>query len=164
MSGSKLVFSLTAIPPRFSMLGPALESLCAQSVKADESGLFVPEQDQRFSDWDGSLPTVPNGVQIHRVKTDLGPATKILPASQKFKDQDCLILFCDDDRDYPSHWATTFLDAHQTHPEAAICIRGLGADGIAGTTPKRKLQPRAKVRHPRNTDPEYRQGRRRHSG
>ncbi|MCP3969256.1 MAG: glycosyltransferase family 2 protein [Rhodobacteraceae bacterium] len=138
-----LIVSLSSIPPRFSRIGPTLDSLLGQSVRPERIVLNIPASYRRFPDWDGTLPQVPQGVEIRRTGTDLGPATKVLPTARAYQGQTAEILFCDDDRIYGSDWAAGFLAARRDYPDAAIALRGLSAAGLAGTCPSRTLQPRA---------------------
>lgn len=149
-----LVISLSSIPPRFDKLGPTLHSLLEQTARADRICLFIPEYYVRFPDWDGTLPEVPDGVEICRTEADFGPATKILPLARACRGQDCDILFVDDDRIYTPGWAETMLAAKAEHPDCCIATRGLMADGIAGTSPERALQPKPVIR-PESRDPQY---------
>ena len=114
------IISLTAIPPRFAGLGPTLESLAAQG--ADQVRLHIPRAYRRFPDWDGSLPAVPAGVQIIRCDTDLGPATKILPAARDLRGQDAQILFCDDDCIVPRGWADRLFALQARRPDQAVAV------------------------------------------
>lgn len=148
------VITLSSIPPRFAHIGPTLESLLGQSARPDRVILYIPKTYRRFPDWDRALPLVPKGVEIQRTESDLGPATKVLPAAREFRGQDTDILFGDDDRVYAPGWAARFLSAKRRHPGCAIATRGLMADGLAGTTPDRALQPRALRRH-ESRDYEY---------
>jgi len=150
-----LIVTLSSIPPRFSRIAPALNSLLAQTASIDGIYLYIPQSYRRFPDWDGTLPEVPQGVEIRRTETDLGPATKILPATRDFAGQDVDILFCDDDRAYARDWAAGFLRIKAAHPGCAIARRGLMADGLLGTRPTRQLQPRALSRR-ENKDIKFR--------
>lgn len=114
------IISLTAIPSRFTGLGPTLESLVAQS--ADEVRLHIPYAYKRFPTWDGSLPSVPAGVRIVRCESDLGPATKILPAARDLRGQDAQILFCDDDCIVPHGWANRLFAIQSRRPEQAVAV------------------------------------------
>lgn len=141
-----LIFTLSSIPPRFADIGQTLQSLLAQSAKADRIILYIPYSYKRFSDWDGALPKVPDGVEIVRVAQDLGPATKILPAILTFQGLDCDILFFDDDRHYTPGWAATLLTESRVRPGCCIATRGLMAHSLVGSRPERARQPIAKVR------------------
>jgi len=137
-----LIVSFSTIPPRFSGLKPTLDSLFAQTRKADRIILYIPYTYRRFPDWDGTLPKVPAGVEIHRVDEDLGPATKVLAAAKEFKGQDCRIVFCDDDRHYDPHWLENFDNVSQQRPDCALCILGVQVESIGETTGERRFQPR----------------------
>ena len=145
-----LIFTLSSIPPRFGNIGPTLDSMLAQTAKADRIILYIPETYRHFPDWDGHLPEVPEGVEIHRVPEDLGPATKILPAIRAFQGTDTNILFGDDDRAYPPEWAEQFLTAQAEHPGCVIAKRGLMADRVVKGSAERDLQPRAETREPQH--------------
>jgi hypothetical protein len=145
------VITLSAIPPRFDRLRPALQSLLRQSVRAEEIRLFIPHRYRRFPEWDGVLPEVPRGVEICRVEEDFGPATKLLPALEAFAGEDVDILFCDDDMIAPRHWARRFLRERAHQPEACLCVCGWDAPGVKRES---ALQPRAE-RNPVTWDIPY---------
>ncbi len=117
------IISLSSIPPRFPFLEPTLESLVSQQ-KVDEVRLYIPKRYRRFPEYDGSLPTVPVGVIICQIDDDLGPATKILPATRDFRDQDVQILFCDDDLIYPKGWANRLFKAQERRAHEAVATLG----------------------------------------
>lgn len=149
------IITLSTIPNRFGMLGTTLNSLLAQTAKIDRIILYIPHNYQRFPDYDGHLPDVPDGIEIVRIDQDLGPATKVLPAIRAFQGQDVNILFCDDDRIYQPEWAETLLRAGREHPGCAACISVLMLDDMElGITPKTKL-PRA-VFNQKSRDLKYR--------
>lgn len=139
-----LIVSLSSIPPRFDKLGPTLDCLLNQTAQIDRIILYIPNNYRRYPEWDGALPDVPEGVEIHRCEADLGPATKVLYASREFRGQDIDILLCDDDRRYKPHWAQAFVDARATHPEACIAIAGFEADRYGQSRMKDRPQPRAR--------------------
>lgn len=127
---SKITLSLTSIPPRFALLGPTLDSLCAQSVAIDSIILWLP----RRYDWrhfsTASLPSVPAGVEIRETR-DLGPATKLLPALATAASEDSLIIYCDDDKIYRPNWAAGLAAAATDFPDRAVAWAGCRADEIA---------------------------------
>lgn len=116
------VITLSSIPPRFAGLGRTLESLLAQSVKPARVILYLSREYRRFPDWDGTLPEVPDGVEIRLVDEDFGPATKVLPALRDFAGQDIDILFCDDDQVYRPCIAERLLAARAKRPNDCIAI------------------------------------------
>ncbi len=136
-----VIVTLSSIPPRFADMGPTLASLLAQDQPADRIILYIPNTYRRFPEWDGVLPKVPEGVEIHRCDTDYGPATKVLPALRAFAGQDVEILFCDDDRAYSPRLIREMLKLRRAHPEAALCNRTLLAEEITDSTGADRPQP-----------------------
>lgn len=144
------IISLTTIPPRFAHIGPTLECLLNQTAHFDHILLYIPRTYRRFPDYDGSLPDVPEGVEIRQVDEDFGPASKVLHAVRDFQGQDCDILFCDDDRLYPPDWAQGLLNAQRDHPDAAIAPIGFEVnDWIIESSMERPHLPRAIERNER---------------
>lgn len=138
-----VIITLSTIPPRFGLIGPALQSLLAQDPAPQAVEVWIPARYRRFPDWDGSpLPDLPPGVTLRRCDTDHGPGTKILPALQAWRGQDVELLFCDDDHIYPPGWLAAFLAARHDHPDD--CIAGSG-DLLEGVAPRRRpaMRPRS---------------------
>lgn len=121
------IISLTSIPSRFGDLEPTLVSLLRQG--ADEVRLYIPYEYQRFPDWDGTLPIVPQGVVIYRSEKDYGPATKILPACLDLRGTDAQILFCDDDCICADGWANGLFKIQSRRPNEAIAVYVRRAEG-----------------------------------
>ncbi|MDP1604443.1 MAG: hypothetical protein Q8M03_14400 [Legionella sp.] len=117
------IISLSSIPPRFPFLKPTLESLVSQQ-NVDEVRLYIPKTYRRFPEYDGNLPSVPDGVIICQIEDDLGPATKILPATRDFRNQDVQILFCDDDSIFPVGWAERLFKAQGKRKFQAVATYG----------------------------------------
>ncbi len=145
-----LIVTMSAVPPRFSRIGQTLDSLVAQDG-VDRILLYIPHRYRRFTDWDGTLPAVPDKVEIRRTEADYGPATKILCAARDFAGQDVDLLFCDDDHVYAPGWAQRFLAHKARHPGCVIAEAGWQAAEYAEGAGPRDLQPRA-VRRWRVTD------------
>lgn len=141
------VISLTTIPSRFDKIGPTLETLLAQDADISEIRLYIPDHYKRFPDYDGSVPSVPHGVTIHRCSEDLGPATKVLPAASELRGKGERILFCDDDRLFSRDWASRLIAAGEKHPDRVICVIGwqigrwLGAGFGCDRAPLAKPRP-----------------------
>lgn len=138
------IITLSTIPPRFHLLGPTLNSLLGQSMPAQEIVLYIPQSYRRFPDWDGQLPQVPKGIRIARCPQDLGPATKVLPATQDYAGQELDILFCDDDKLYDRGWHARLKRARERHPEACIVEAGDDLPDIADEHRPGERLPRAK--------------------
>lgn len=143
---SRLIVTLSSIPPRFQDLAPTLESILGQRSPADEIILYIPASYRRFADWDGCLPAIPAGVSIRRTEIDYGPATKILPAVREFAGQNVEILFCDDDRSYDPDWTKRFLELRMLKPGLCLAEGGKDLEDLeeAGRDPARL--PRVKLR------------------
>lgn len=141
-----LIVSLSSIPSRFDLLEPTLNCLLRQTAPVDRIELYIPHSYRRFPDWDGTLPRVPEGVDIIRCEADLGPATKVLYAAKRYRGQDVDILLCDDDRRYPPHWAQIYVDARKGHPGVCLAIAGFEADRYGQSRMQGRPQPRARRR------------------
>lgn len=108
-----LVISLTSIPPRFGQLPRVLDALLAQG--ADRVALVIAQSYARFAP--APLPALPEGVEVIRTATDLGPAGKLLAPAAAFPGAD--ILYCDDDWHYGPGWAGALRAAHSQGRVAA---------------------------------------------
>lgn len=104
------IVSLTSIPPRFGRLGPVLDSLLAQEPAPSAVILCLPRAYRRFP---GPIvpPALPDGVTLLRADTDLGPASKAVPAARAHVGRLKRLVWCDDDWIYPPHWARALLSA-----------------------------------------------------
>ena len=121
---TKLILSLTTVPPRFPYVHENLNTLKRQSAEIAEINLYVARTYRRFDYGSKDLPKLPEGVNLRLIDEDLGPATKVLPACREYRGQDVRILFCDDDKVYDEDWAQRFLDAAERYPDCAICEEG----------------------------------------
>lgn len=145
-----LVVSLTSIPPRFDHLGPTLESLCGQRRSPDRIRLYVAETYRRFPDWDGTVPCVPDGVEIRRMP-DYGPATKLLGALADGFAPETQIVFCDDDRIYDASLTERLTAEAARRPGCSIAENGYHLTRYGVDTGEKRRQPRA-IRRMRVTD------------
>ncbi len=121
--------SLTSIPPRFPRLAPVLASLLAQRPAPAHVFLTLPDRYTRFP---GQVtpPDLPEGITLLRADTDLGPATKILPAARALADRDLRLICCDDDWIYGPDWAAHLLtDDEEATTGQAWNIARLGRAG-----------------------------------
>jgi hypothetical protein len=137
------VISLTTIPPRFGLIGPTLRSLLAQRLRPEAIELWIPRAYRRFPQWGGALPDLPEGVTLMRTETDLGPATKILPAARAYRGQEIDLVYLDDDHIYGRDWTRTALDLRRAHPAAVICGAGLSITRYYGYVHAEEPKPRA---------------------
>jgi len=138
-----MIVTLSTIPPRFGEIGKTLKSILHQKLPAEQIILYIPKSYRRFPEWGGALPSVPDGVSIHRTETDLGPATKVLPAVREFAGKSTDILFCDDDVVYDPHWTRRFADLRKTMPKACLAEAGKDIADIAPASRSPERLPRA---------------------
>lgn len=137
------IISLTAVPPRFAMLGPALASLVAQKQRAESIRLYIPLTYRRFAGYAGEVPAVPDGVTIVRVADDLGPATKVLYAARDLRGQAVDIVYGDDDHHYLPDWTQRLLAARAAHPDCAVAACGTSVALLGRPDYAPKPQPQA---------------------
>lgn len=152
------IISLSSIPSRFASLAPVLCSLRDQSIPPARVILYLPQQYRRFPAYGGTLPMVPEGIEIRQVTRDFGPASKILHAVRDFgalDDGQMDILFADDDILYERDWAERLLAGRDLNPDAAICAHGRTIEELGFAPPTAPAEPRA-VRQPRWRDFGYR--------
>jgi len=119
-----IIVTLSSIPSRFRDLSMTLNSLLKQTIQPDKIELYIPKKYKRFPDWDGTLPNLPKGIDLVMVDSDFGPATKILPAIQRYKKENPIIIFCDDDREYHPKWVESFIKIQKKKPNFAIANVG----------------------------------------
>jgi hypothetical protein len=145
---SRLILSLTTVPPRFPYVGESLTALLKQTANIEAINLYVPKTYRRFSYSLTDLPKLPHGVNLRLIEEDLGPASKVLPAAKEYRGQDVSILFCDDDKVYDRNWAQRFVDASAERPDSVICEEGgwLSMPHYAGDTWQNAREPKAHFR------------------
>jgi len=124
MSRDHVIVSLSTIPPRFGKLWPVLYSLLNQSHPADEIRLYIPRIYKRFGAYNLDQLTVPEGVTVKIVETDMGPATKILPCIRDHRGEDVVLVYCDDDRLYARTWLEALVQELHQRPNHAITASG----------------------------------------
>ncbi|MFC3570954.1 glycosyltransferase family 2 protein [Paracoccus simplex] len=140
---SPTIITLSTIPSRFQLLGPTLRCLLDQKLPAERIHVYVPQRYNRFPEWDGTLPQVPEGITIRRCERDLGPATKILPAARDYAGQDVDLLFCDDDKLYDRDWHARLKRERSRHPGACIVEAGDSLPDVADSVRTADRLPRA---------------------
>ena len=101
--------SLTSIPPRLDRLGPVLAALLAQRPAPARVIVCLPRRYARFP---GPVrpPRLPAGVELLWSETDLGPATKALPAARLLAGRVGRLIWCDDDWIMGPGWAAALLE------------------------------------------------------
>lgn len=126
MAISNFTVSLSTIPPRFSLVGRALQSILKQSIMPTSIELYIPRVYRRFPAHSFTLPDVPEGVTIEVVEEDLGPSTKVLYCARKYLGENKRIIYCDDDHFYGPRWTEKLLKSTAKHPNE--CIAACGSD------------------------------------
>ena len=119
-----LILSFSSIPSRFGELSDTVESILRQKVKPDRIEVYIPHSYRRFPDWDGTLPSLPEEFNIVRIENDYGPASKVLPAIERYYDDNVDLVYCDDDRVYPANWLSALVKERQRRPHDAIANWG----------------------------------------
>lgn len=140
---TRVVCSLTAIPPRFHLLDEVLRSLVAQTAEIEAIYLNLPRKYRRFDFDPAALPKVPDGVTIRLVDQDFGPATKVLPTVRAHQGEDVAIFFCDDDKVYAPDTVQNFLNAAAAHPGCCIIEEGGDVADNSSHAFRGALQPRS---------------------
>ena len=79
------------------------------------------------------------------VENDLGPATKVLPCVQNYRGHNTRIIYCDDDRSYPSYWLKRLIHTTKIRPEDCIVVWGFTVDRFGFERKFSRLRPRAKL-------------------
>lgn len=137
------IISLTAVPPRFANLSAKLKSLEQQTVRPDRVQLTLPKTYRRFPGERPSLPSIPDWVEVFESDLDYGPATKLLPAVQRWAGTGADILICDDDRLQDKNWVSRLTKSREQRPNDIICERGWNIQDRFGLTQQHLKLPRA---------------------
>ena len=103
-----MILSFTSIPPRFPFLGRVIQQLEKQTVRPDAVELYLPRTYRRFPGERPALPKLPDWVKIIDIETDLGPATKVLPALAAHRECKSDIMYFDDDQNFDPQWIARF--------------------------------------------------------
>jgi hypothetical protein len=144
MKNKPIIVTLTSIPPRYANLPRRFAAIERQSVKPDLVELYLPKSYRRFPGPRPALPSLPDWVNVIDVEEDLGPATKVLPATRKWRSHDVDLLMCDDDRLQDRQWISRLAQTRNQRPKDIICERAWNIDERFGITRKVLDRPRAK--------------------
>ncbi len=124
---SNAVISLSVLPSRFKGLKPTLNSLTDQSLLPEKIIINLPqnfERDQSEYDIPYFVEKHPL-VEINWIEKDLGPATKLLPTLDLYKDEpDKLIIIVDDDQIYPQGMVENYVKNSEHLSDAAMTLSG----------------------------------------
>ena len=143
-----MILTFTTIPPRLPLLGPALAAFAAQKHRPDAVELYLPKQWRRFPGERPSLPPLSDWVTVVEVDHDHGPATKVLPALERYRGRDIDILFCDDDMLHDPLWTSRYVAMRAERPDDILCEYGLDLADLckdAALVPQDRPQPRVQI-------------------
>jgi len=114
-----LIVSLTSYPPRFKTLDLTLRCLLAQSIRADQTILWIAHQDrQAITDEIRVLES--KGLTI-RYCDDVRSHKKYAYAFREFPD--CFVVTADDDAYYWPNWLAELVDGHSPGARDFACLR-----------------------------------------
>ncbi|MBV6645851.1 MAG: hypothetical protein KI790_10400 [Cyclobacteriaceae bacterium] len=153
---------MTTLPSRIANIGPTVASLTHQSILPGRILINIPKESSREKRG-YNIPTFLKRlplVEINVIDKDFGPATKWLPALEKYaKKPETQIIVVDDDEIYPHHLVSNYLRFANDH-NAVLTLVGwrVPADlnhanrfiqyGAIGDKPKQSLE----VDKPTRTD------------
>ena len=122
------VITMTTIPSRIFKIEKILNSLQKQLFPPNYIILNIPEKYNRFDDTIEEMPsfiTTNPKIIVNRVKTDYGPATKMLGILEDDNlpiDKDTIVLVADDDVVHRPLWAYKLLFNIVTNPRSVSSI------------------------------------------
>lgn len=122
---SDIIISMTTIPDRIEMLDLTIKSLLYQQVLPAKIYLFLPYASKR-NESKYEVPTWlinMKSVEIVWVEKDFGPATKFIPAIERF-DSEQSLLIADDDIIYPPKHVMDFTRATREYPGYILTASG----------------------------------------
>ncbi|MFD7733973.1 hypothetical protein ACFV6F_26790 [Kitasatospora phosalacinea] len=123
----KVIVSMTTVPERLPLIGPALRSLLDQSCPADRIVLALPHLSVRGTAAYPAPRALPGAVEVLRCE-DHGPATKLLPVLAA--EPEAVIVAVDDDVVYPRDFLQCLLTWHERCPDTAVGLRGWRRDPV----------------------------------
>src|SRR5215470_4970410 len=143
-SGMRVVVTLTTVPPRFRYLPRTLDSIRAQSRKADCILINVPGDYLRFGPYriEDLAAAAGQDVEINLVPRDFGPATKLV--GMTFRDDlepDDLLISIDDDRHYDRNLVARHVDANLKEEETVKTEAGWEIEQLSSFAYRKKLFP-----------------------
>ena len=124
MQKKPIVLTLASIPPRFANLPRKFQSLEKQTQRPDFVELNIPQNYRRFPGELPTLPTLPDWVSIKFCEIDYGPASKVLPTVERWRNKEADFLICDDDRVHDCAWIERLAKTRQERPDDIITERG----------------------------------------
>ena len=116
--GRQVIVSLTTFGERILWIGPAIESIMEQTVKANKIVLWLGHEFEKPHMIPQDLRMLEKrGLEI-RFTEDCGPATKLIPSLKAFPDD--IIITIDDDTLYSYDLLDKLIRGHYRYPDAII--------------------------------------------
>ena len=119
LNRKKIIVSLTTTSNRVPYLEDTLSSIQAQSIKPSSIELNIPTSYKRPDLQPVDVSSIPEGFTIFDCD-DFGPATKLLPTLKRYKNNDVLIIYCDDDRIYAPNWIERLVTIHEANGDCCV--------------------------------------------
>ena len=123
-NSTRIIVSLSTIPPRFTAIGNTLYTLLSQSTPPDDIELYIPRSYRRFGEHAFCVPETPEGIKVKVIDHDYGPATKVLPCAENYRGTNTRIIYCDDDRLYSPFWLQQILKTTYQRSKDCVCNFG----------------------------------------
>ena len=150
-----MILTCTSIPPRLKYLPKFFRKLERQRLKPDAVELYLGRRYRRFPGEVPAPPPLPEWVKVVWVDDDLGPATKVLPATRAWRGKEVDLLYCDDDRVYDRNWTTRFAEARRAGSRDALCESGLQLSMVGLQVVSKRPGPRP-IELPHSVNVRYR--------
>ena len=122
---SDVIVSFTTIPERIENIAGTIKSLLLQKELPKRINIYLPYKSFRngkeyiIPEWLEELESV----DLVRIETDYGPATKFIPAILT-QDPDQKVLVTDDDNIYPSAYLSELRKASEKIPDKVVAASG----------------------------------------
>lgn len=134
---SRVVVSLSTLPPRSPFLGQTLDSLLAQTRRPDQIFVNVPYSARRapgpihvpelLAEYQRRAPFL----EVIRTE-DRGPGTKLLPSIERVVDPEAILITVDDDMIYDRGLVSMLVHWSQRHTDWAVGFRGWNVGPAGG--------------------------------
>jgi len=119
MECEKVIVSLTTIPSRVAFLAETIESLLSQTYRPCSIELNIPDVYRKRDLGSINLAKLPDSISVFKCE-DFGPATKLLPTLSRYRGQNVVIIYCDDDRIYEKNMIARLVNCHRDNPRTAV--------------------------------------------
>lgn len=125
----RVIVTFTTVPKRINKTCYTIASLLNQTFRVDEICIYVPYKSRKgekyiIPKWLSELERRLIQFKIKRCNHDWGPATKIIPALLEYQNENCVIIYLDDDIVYNKNALETLVSYSNIYPNYAICNQG----------------------------------------